>query len=332
MAGITLQINLSPGDIPYAEVLVPALVGAHPRSVEERLAIVDCCRPQRTQLVDPEMRFQEPEFSRRVERICAIAEDLRKSGYFDRIVYLRRGSPLFATLARKYLRGLIRETHDCWACALMAYLAAFETPTTRYVLHYDADILLHQEPGFDWSTVARDLMDEHPRALMATPRVSPPPRDAANGTDIPSQHNSGGILLGSEPAFWRVLWFSTRCFLLDRRKLEEFLPLLRGRFLGETLLRKWLKRSYPPSPETMLFRSAGEAGAWRMDLRTPRAWLLHPLDKSSRFLNLMPRLLEAVQKGYLPDEQRGWEDLRLPAWETYLGTASLKHGQSGYHA
>jgi hypothetical protein len=54
MHDVTLQINLSPGDIAYAELTLPALVQAHRANVDEVLAIVDRCRPQKTKIVDPE--------------------------------------------------------------------------------------------------------------------------------------------------------------------------------------------------------------------------------------------------------------------------------------
>ena len=93
MTDTTLQINLSPGDLRYAEMTVPALVAAHPEAAE-RLAVVDCCRPQRTKIVNPDSRFPEPEFSKKVERIIAMTENFQEKGIFDRIEFLHPDTPV----------------------------------------------------------------------------------------------------------------------------------------------------------------------------------------------------------------------------------------------
>lgn len=320
MNDITLQINLSPGDIAYARITVPSLVEAHRASVDEKLAIVDCCRPQRTKIVDPDRRFPEPEFSQRVEQICAIAEELKDKGYLDRIVYLHPSDPLLPILSRKYLRNLVHETHDYGACALMAYLAGLEVPTTRYVLHYDADMLLYQASDYDWSVEARYLMDKEPKAVAASPRISPPFGEENDVPDAPSLHE-GRLLIPVEGG-WRNDWFSTRCYLIDRDKLAGYLPLLQGRTLLEVLLIKYLNRGYPRSPEIMLFRRVGGSGGWRLNLKSEQAWLLHPATKPPRYIELLPQIQNEIRQSRIPVEQRGYANINLSAWEDFLAGSS----------
>lgn len=316
MPNCTLQINLSPGDVAYAESTVPYLAEAHRDSVDEKLAIVDCCRPQKTKIVDPDQRFPEPGFSQRVEKICAIAESLKVKGYLDRIVYLRPNDPLFPLLSKKYLRNVVKETHDYGACALMSYLAGLEIPTTRYILHYDADMLLYQQPGYDWSVEAQNLMEKEEKAVAASPRTSPPFATEKNMTDAPSLHE--GRPFFSVTGGWCNDWFSTRCYLIDQEKLASYLPLLQGRLLIETLAVKYLNRGYPRSPEIMLFKTVGGAGGWRLNLKSEQAWLLHPATKPPRYLELLPLMLKAVQQGKVPREQKGYADINLAAWEEFL--------------
>ncbi len=87
LSDLTLQINLSPGDIRYATITVPELLKKH-QLIEKRLLVVDCCRPQKTKLVDPEKRFPKEVFKKKVEEIIDIAESFRKDGLFDEIYYL----------------------------------------------------------------------------------------------------------------------------------------------------------------------------------------------------------------------------------------------------
>lgn len=316
MHNVTLQINLSPGDTKYASITVPALAKSHRDHVDEILAIVDCCKPQKTKIVNPEQRFPEPLFSQRVEKIRAITEDLKRQGYVDRIVDLTPGNSLQAIIARKYLGNWVNETHDYGGCALMSYLAAFEVSHTRYLLHYDADMLLYQSLNYDWSVEARYLMEKAPKAVAASPRISPPFSQEKQLPDAPSLHE--GRPLTSVEGGWRNDWFSTRCYLIDQEKLSTYLPLIQGNILGETLVRKYLKRGYPRSPEIMLFQRIGRAGGWRLNLKSENAWLLHPATKPSRYLELLPQIKDSVLEGKVPVEQRGFADIKLSKWELFL--------------
>jgi hypothetical protein len=316
MKNTTLQINLSPGDISYAHLTVPLLVESHRSDVDEVLAIVDCCRPQKTKVVDPDQRFPEQEFNRKIENISSIAEDLKTQGYLDRIVYLYPGNSLQPLLSRKYLGGWINLTHDYGGCALMSYLAAFETTMTRYLIHYDADMLLYQAPGYDWSIEARTFMDKQQNAVAASPRISPPFSHHLNINDAPSCHE--GRPLTCVEGGWRNDWFSTRCFLMDKEKLDGYLPLIQGGLLLETLAVKYLNRGYPRSPEIMLFKRIANAGGWRLNLNSEKSWLLHPATKPPQYLELLPQIQASVLRGEVPLEQKGYADIKLAAWEQFL--------------
>jgi hypothetical protein len=261
-----------------------------------------------------------------VEQICAIAEELRYEGYFDRIVYLRPGDPLLAHLTRKYLRNVVRETHDYGGCALTAYLAALELPRTRYVVHYDGDMLLYQKPGFDWVQEALGLLAGQPKAVAATPRISPPFRVVTGLPDAPSLHEARPLAM--VPGGWRNDWFSTRCFLMDLHRLADYLPLLQGWTLLEVLAVKYLRRGYPRSPEMMMFKRISRAGGWRLNLSNEDAWLLHPATKPEKYIQLLPEILNAVGRGEVPNEQRGYADIKLPSWESFLDTRSAVASQS----
>ena len=308
----TLQINLSPGDVAYAELTVPALLAAHPGATE-RLLVVDLCKPQATAIVNPAVRFPEPAYAERQARVAALADGWLARGQVDRVVTLRAGDPLFATLSRRYLRPWVRETHDYGGCALMAYLAAFELCRTPLLLHYDADMLLFQAGGFDWVATASAALADTPDIVAATPRPAPPMTTAP---DAPTAHER--LNLRDHPAGWLNAWFSTRCYLFDLERLRPHLPLLQGRIYWETLLARLRRRGYPRSPEIMLFRRMEAARQWRLTLRDRRSWLLHPTRKGPQFLRLLPGIMEAVRNEAMPSSQAGNQDLDLDAWESFL--------------
>lgn len=311
MSETTLQINLSAGDAAYAEHTVPALLAAHP-DVAERLLIVDLCKPQATRIVDPARRYPDPAFSLRRDKVAALARQWLAAGQVDRVEFLQPNDPLFGRLARTYLRPWAKETHDYGGCAVMSYLAAFELCRTRWILHYDADMLLYQESGFSWAAAARAALVADPRLVAAIPRPAPP----ASQVDCPSL--SEGLPSGDTAAGWYNAWLSTRCFFCDLERLRPLLPLLQGRLYWRVLLRKLASRGYPVAPEILLFRRLQGARRYRLVLRDRRAWLLHPNRKDEVFQRLLPRLIPAVQAGRCPDEQLGRQDLVLDSWQVFL--------------
>lgn len=312
--GLTVQVNLSPGDLPYAELTVPRLLCAHPEA-RRRLLVVDCTRPQRTKIVDPESRFPEPAFTEKTGRLVQLAESFKERNLADDVVYLRTGDDTIQQLSQKYLAGRLDCTHDYGGCALMAYLFALEAPTTRYAVHYDADILLYTRAAFDWTREAIDVMSGSGKIVAATPRISPPFTTVGSTIDAPSRREVRRLERVANG--WLNDWFSTRCFLIDRVKLSQYLPLLRGRIYLETLLVKWLNRGYPRSPEILLFRTVGGSGGRRLNLMSDLAWFIHPSDKGGRFLALLPRILEKIVVADVPDEQCGEPELLLDAWAVH---------------
>lgn len=312
---VTLQVNLSPGDVAYGRLTVPALVRAHPR-VASRLAVVDCCRAQRTRIFDPERRLAEPGFSERVAEVRRMAREFEADGLFDRVVYLTPDDPVLPQLARKYVRPWMRETHDYAGCAFAAYWAGFELPTTRFVAHFDADMMIHQAAGFDWVAEALSHWAALPNVVGATPRISPPGFAERPEDDAPSRRE--GRPKERAPGGWVNDWFSTRCLLLDRERLAPHLPLVRGRLAWEYRLRRWLDRGYPPVPEGVLFRVLGARGLRRLNLDSEHVWLQHPQTKPPEFVALLPQMLAAIAAGRVPPAQRGEPDVMLPEWRAFL--------------
>jgi hypothetical protein len=329
MHNVTLQFNLSPGDIAYAQITVPALIAAHSQNVDETLAIVDCCPPQDGKYVRSERKLSNDEFHQRVKQICTIVEALKAQGYLDRIIYLHPGNSLQSILSQKYLGGWVHETHDYLGCGLMSYLAAFEVTQTRYLLHYDGDMLLYQAPGYNWLLEAKRLIAKYPNVVTVCPRISPPYlHEDTTLSDSPSLkkelHQAHPLKRVEEG--WQDDWFSDRCYLIDREKLSDYLPLLRGWFLIKTLIAKYLRRGYPRTSESTLCSGVGSAGGRRLILASEQSWLLHPASKPDRLIELLPSIQQCIQQGQVPVEQKGLVDIHLSAWENYLSRETSRIG------
>jgi len=308
--------------VPYAETTVPALVASHRGRVAEVLAIVDCVRPQKTQMIDPEVKFPRAAFEGRVTRIREIAESFRRAGVIDRIVTVEEGSAQTSRLLKKYVGPLVKDTHDCYGCGLVSYLYGFEECRTQYLLHYDADMLLYQASGYDWSTEGLAVLQSDEKAIAATPRVSPPFADALRRSDSPSLHE-GDAPIEARQGYWRLGWFSARCFLVDLSRLKGWLPLLGlrvPRALAEVVARRILQRGYPVPTEMMIHWRAQRERSYRVDLMSERAFVLHPNDKGDLFLRLLPEILRCVKRGEVPRAQLGWENVLLTPWAEHLGS------------
>ena len=318
----TLQINLSPGDISYAYQTVPPLITAHENNVSNILLVVDCCRPQKTKLVNPKIKFPKTKFKKNIKKIVKISEDIASKKKSVNVFKLNKKSKIIDHISKKYLSGIVSKTHAFGGTALMSYFAGLEIPKSRYIIHYDGDMILHQKKGYDWSVEANEIMNSQPNAIAATPRISPPFAGKRSMGDAPSVHP--GRMLTPTLGGWKNDWFSTRCFLIDKSKLDKYLPLIQRKELLRTLFWKMIKHRYPRDPEIMLFRRIGPSGGWRLNLSSKKAWLLHPNNKSDTFLRLLPKIQRLVSRGEVPNEQRGHADIHVEAWERFIKQKGLR--------
>jgi hypothetical protein len=314
--GITLQINVAAVDVRYAHHVVPALARAHRAACREIILTVDACKPQKTRQTDPAVRCAEPQFTRDVEALRALGDRLVHDRIIDRVVPLEPGDPWLVEVTRKYSGRWIPETHDYGGRPITGYWAGIEAARTRYVVHYDGDMFLHQEAGFDWAAHAIPFLETQANAVSASPRLTAPFASKTVYGDGPSSHE--GVPFASIDGGWKHFFFSTRVFLLDRRKFERYLPLGRGRILAEQLVVKAARRGFPRSAEKMYWVTVGAAGGYRLVLSTEKAWVLHPSWKPAHFAELVPAILDRVAQGRVPDAQLGQTELQLDAWREFL--------------
>lgn len=355
MNSITLQVNICPGDIAYAQQIIPRLVERYRNACCETLAIVDLCPPQSTQFLNSAKRFPPEEFAKKVAVLKQIVEQWQAEKLFDRVVYLMPESGLFRSLSQKYLQGIVSETHDCYGHALMSYFAGLDLPKTRYVLHFDADLIIHGSS--DWLTEAVERLETMPNVIAVSPRISPP-SSTTESTPSVCDHIEGGWLSTWASQWtesgWLSDWISTRCFLIDRERLSELGSLIpeyrqarraawihqlaraTGNWLGELgdlpqlqpdasiimRIRNYFKRRivpiYPTPPEVMLHQKLQTTQTSCLYLSREDAWYLHPTTKPEQFLSMLPSLIAHVDRNDIPAEQRHFAEIRLNVWQQYF--------------
>jgi hypothetical protein len=343
---ITLQINLSAGDLTYLEQTVPALVAGHRPDVQEVIVVADACRPSSTPLLHAPSRFPPVEFKARVTRLEEMCSALLNTKTVDRVVWIRPGSPDIRALNEKYAGIDTARTHDHLGHAFTAYFLGWESARTRYVAHFDADIVLWQQAGFHWLQAAYTALAQDPTLLAASPRIAPPPTgDTMVDVDAPGSGWLHSWPLERRPGGWRSPWFSTRCHLMDLDRLATVLPLRptdagayrRAAWL-DRVLAPWFERglfsnattragrslrarlpAFPLPPEVLLHEHAQRSGFACLYLDDPRAWFIHPDTKPEIFLRLLPKLLAtAGGRGEYPPAQRGTSGVQFAAWEAFV--------------
>lgn len=316
---LTLQINVAAGDAPYAKYNVPHLARAHRAAAQEIVLTIDRCKPQKTRQTDPAVRCKEPEFSRQLDELEALGDTLRAQKLVDQVRVLSDNDPWLKSVTRKYSGRWIPETHDYGGRPITAYWAGIEAASTRYVIHYDGDMFLYQAPDFDWAVHAIPFMDRQEHAITATPRMAPPFASKIPYGDYGSAHEVMAML--PVEGGWRQYFFSTRAFVVDREKLERYLPLGRGKILFEQMVVKTLRRGFPRSAEKMLWMTTGRERGYRLILSTEKAWLLHPIWKPDDYPTWVPPIINSVEQNRVPDAQVGKTELQLKLWQEFLGAA-----------
>ncbi len=347
---MTLQINLCAGDLAYGERIVSALAATHRPDVREVVVVADACRPQSTPWLHAAARFPRAEFGARLARLRTLCASLQSAGIADRVVWLEPDPAALRRLNARYAGADTPRSHDHLGHAFSAYFLGWEAARTRYVAHFDADIVLWQQPGFSWLRAALAALEHDPALLGVSPRIAPPPAQ-----DVMVRVEAAGS--GWLPAWplervadgWRSPWFSTRCHLIDRERLAAVLPLrpargaaadhraasldrwlaplfAAGRFTrGPRRVMNALAARIPPfplPPEVLLHEHAQARGFGCLYLGDPRAWFIHPDTKPAAFLRLLPRLLAAAgQRGSCPDAQRGVSGVQFAAWENFAADA-----------
>jgi hypothetical protein len=204
-----------------------------------------------------------------------------------------------------------------------AYFYGLHVARCQYVLHLDCDVLFGGGSQ-TWASEAVKLLRERPDILVCGPLPGPPRTDGTIAQAAEREANPA-------PAFV-FQTVTSRRFLIDLTRLEEHVRPLSVRRHAPRRMRVpfslWLKgwrrmqlrdRLRPLTlstlpydlPERLLGESMTEAGLRRLDFLgdPPGMWSLHPPDRSERFYESLPNLVERVERGDVSDDQRGNYDV-----------------------
>ena len=205
------------------------------------------------------------------------------------------------------------ETHCFRGYPLYGSLKQFIETDAKYILHLDSDMMFYEGKAFSWINEGVRVMEENEDILCVLPRGGPPTKDGLlhqGTTDYNVDENRGLYLFKN---------FTSRHYLMHRDRFLRLLPMqpkwlswrepIKSRLFGNGKMLCW---------ETMLEHALAKSQMWRADLMTEQAWSLHPGDRSEEFYQLLPQIIDSVNRNEFPEEQRGHFDLRLNDWKHFL--------------
>ena len=206
-----------------------------------------------------------------------------------------------------------RETHCFRGYPIYGSFKQFTDTEAKYILHFDCDMIFYEEPNFSWINEGVRVMEENEDILCVLPRGGPPTKDGLlhQGTTDYNIDEKRGLYLFKN--------FTSRHYLIHRERFLSLLPLkplwlswrepIKSRLFGTGKMLCW---------ESIVEHALEKSDLWRADLMTDQAWSIHPGDRSAEFYQLLPKIIDSVNRNEFPEEQRGNFDLRLCDWKNFL--------------
>lgn len=295
--GVTLQISLAPSDFPHARHILPHQLRQWADQVQEILLVVDLHR-------SPNSRFAVAWEERR-PLLDRLVTDCAARYPHARVVEVDYGEAAARGVADRWFRGQRVPVKDLRGGPFYSYFFALDAARHDLVLHADSDILFGGGAP-RWTDDALALMDADEHVLTTSPFPGPP---TADGT----LHNQPATRYPGASLAYRFGHVSTRVFALSRSRFAARIGGLHASRPGPRGLVRAMLQHQPlyDMPENILSRAMRDHDLVRVDLlgTSPGMWTLHPPHRSALFYDQLPALIDRVERGDIPDGQRGCYDI-----------------------
>lgn len=296
---VSLQINVAPTDLPHAVWTLPHQLRQWAGQVHEILFTLDLHRTVRGGRFGEGWQERRQPFVELLDRLCQQYPGAH-------VCIVDYGIEKMREVATTFLGTGDMPPKDTKGAPFYPYFYGLHTARHDLVLHLDSDMMFGGGSQ-SWMAEAVDLLERNPGVLACSPLPGPPMAEQTlrSQAAIPFRHTS---------VAFRFARLSTRIFLIDRRRMRErLLPLT---LQGPVRLLSHVKSSLhgnPPYRAAELVISEGmvRPGLTRVDFlgAPPGMWSLHAPFRSTAFYQALPRLIERVEGGDIPDGQRGDHDL-----------------------
>lgn len=320
---VSVWILVAKTDVPYMMQTIPHLIRACNYPFRERVLAMDTAPLSG----DKRNRYN----TGTQEQLESACQALIDQGVMDRIVKIDYEPAQIKKVYQKYFgaeqaQQMLNHTHNWKGSTVYASLYCIEASASNYYLHFDADMLLYQDPDYDWIDQAIQLMESTPTIAAIRPLCGPP-------------HPEGKLFqpnpfIKDERGFYAHKFFSMRAYLVERQRfaLLSPIPLIWKfpRLLSRKLPRPFqavfakverrLRGNQGPiegaieSFEPMTSKKLEETSFVRADLCSTKAWTIHPAKHGADFINALPNLIKLIEQGEYPQKQAGHYDLLLNEW------------------
>ena len=292
---VTLQINVAPTDLPHAVHTLPHQMRQWGGQVQEVLFTFDLHRTARGG------RFGEG-WEARLGPMQELLRALCDEHPHARVEVVDYDAKHMSEVARDLLGGSVMPAKDTKGAPFYPYFQGLHGASNQLVLHLDSDMMFGGGSQ-TWVREASELLERHQDVLACNPLAGPPSADGELLTQ--SAERFDGV-----PRAFRFTSMNSRVYLLDRARLRE--RLLPMRLLGPIRLVSRVKARMHGNPpygaaELVMGAAMREAGMSRVDFlgADPGMWSLHPPFRSEEFYSELPRLIDQVETGQIPQAQLG---------------------------
>ena len=306
----SLWILVARTDIPFMMHTIPHLVKMSNFPFQEKVLAVDTAPLSGEKVNRPGVGT--------MAQLREYTQKLLEAKIVDRLVDINYQPHYCDRVYRKHFGSRIRQTHNYKGYPILGTIFTIEAAQSDYMLHFDSDMLLHQEAGYSWIEAGMKLMAAHPKVMAMRPLAGPPADDGSLYQSKPYQKDPDG--------FYRFKFFGSRAYLIDRKRFDKLLPLpiiwrsYRRKILnrlplqGQTALNFLTGKGALDSWEIMVSRQLEATDFVRGTLANSQAWTLHPKDRSPEFIAALPDIIQRIEAGDYPLEQAGHYDLISRLW------------------
>lgn len=306
----SLSIMVARTDIPFMMHTIPHLIRTCDFPFEKRALVVDTAPLTGDKVGRPGIGT--------MEQLRANCEQLRDAGLIDLIIDMDYSPEYQHRVYRKHFGSVPRPTHNYKGYPILGTIFSLEEVPGDYLLHFDSDMLLYQKPGYSWIKSGMELFERCPEVMFVRPLSGPPATDGSLVQKFPYHADPRG--------FYSFKFFGSRCYLLQRERFEQLLPIpvLWTRYQRKwikqlpaswlTQLNAWTGRGYLDSWEVMVSRQLERTQYARATMAAADAWTVHPIDRGARFIEALPQLIQRIEQGSYPAGQAGHYDLKLDLW------------------
>lgn len=300
---VTLQINVAPSDHWHVRASLAHHLRTWGGQVDEVLFSVD---------TRPSPGRRGAEWDQGKPKLAAVLDDMRMHHPHVRVVDVDYSEHASLSVSEEFFAGAAIPTKDFVGAPFYAYLHGLHTASNALVLHLDADMLFGGGSQ-SWLEEAITTLSSRPDVLVCAPLPGPPTKDGRIPTRVAEFHHRiqryGSPPIPQQQATWDYGYthMSTRVFLIDRQRFASYVGSLKPmRFLRRAYPRRRGHPAFYPL-ETVFSRAMHQRGLIRLNMlgTEPGMWFVHPPARQPGLERELPRLIERVEQGAVPDEQRG---------------------------